>query len=114
MRSRVFVLQESVIPGTAIPMDYSPAEIYGDVEFVLRYDPSHQSRSPINRQALDDLERMVRVYDEETDYIVLTGSPIVFFLAGAAFMSAGKSPTLLTWDRRTQTYRKNTLELIGA
>lgn len=103
----VWVLQESIIPGSnGVPMDYSPAERFGDVQFVLNTDASRQSNSSINDRILDDLRQMARLYREEGDFIVLTGSPLVIHMAGMAMAEVGKVPTVLNWDKRSQDYRR--------
>lgn len=103
----VWVLQESIIPGSnGVPMDYSSAERFGDVQFVLNVDASrHGGNSAINERIFNDLLKMAQLY-REGDYLVLTGSPMVIFMAGAALAEAGKVPTLLNWDKRGQEYRK--------
>src|SRR5574337_1060112 len=103
----VWVIQESIIPGSnGVPMDYSPAERFGDVQFALTVDMSRQSNSPINGCIFEDLSQMVGLYHEGRDYLVLTGSPAVIFMVGAAFALADKRPTLLVWDKRGQEYRE--------
>lgn len=102
----VWVLQESIIPGSAgVPMDYSSAERFGDVQFVLNGDPSRQSNSPINERIFDDLSKMAQLYRDD-DFLVLTGAPMTIFMAGAALARAGKIPTLLSWNKRHQEYQK--------
>lgn len=105
-KSTVWVIQESVIPGSSgTPIDYAPAEQYGEVQFVLTLEPSKRDNSAINAQIFEQLMRMAMLFNESTDYLVLTGSPLAIFMTGMALTSFDKSPTILVWDRRAAVYR---------
>ena len=109
-RGVVWVLQESIIPGSnGVPMDYSAAERFGDVQFVLTVEPSKHDNSTINEHVAAELARMAMLYREDEDHIVLTGSPIAIFMAGAALAAAGKAPRALVWNRKTASYHPATL-----
>lgn len=111
-RGTVWVLQESIIPGSnGVPMDYSAAERYGDVQFVLTVEPSKHDGSTINEHVAEELARMAMLYRENEDYIVLTGSPVAIFMAGAAIAAAGKAARMLVWNRKTAVYRPISLPL---
>ena len=105
-RGTVWVLQESLVPGgNGTPMDYSPAERFGDVQFVLNIEPSRQQGGTINQHVYAQLLRMAELYREDRDYLVLTGSPLSIFMAGMVLVEVDKTPNILAWDRRTRTYR---------
>lgn len=109
-RGTVWVVQESVIPGSnGIPMDYSPAEEFGDVQFISRTDTSRQQNSSINDGVLESMRHMARLYRAGMDYIVLTGSPLAIFMVGVAMAEVGKPAQILLWDRRTSNYRPVTI-----
>lgn len=104
-RGTVYVLTESIIPGSnGVPIDYSPAEQYGNVEFVVHIEPSRQRQSTINAAIYRQLLQMAELYREGRDYLVLTGNPMVIFMAGMAMVEVDKVPTLLMWDRKRATY----------
>jgi len=112
MQPTVFVLQESVVPGSnGVPMDYQPAERFGEVQFVLNQDPANHSGSQFNDEIQTELVRMAEIYKPNHDYVILTGSPLSIMMAGAAFAAVNKPVTLLKWDRRDRAYRPIRLNL---
>ena len=100
--SKVFVTQES-------NLDYSKAEEFGQVAFlsVDRKDDLHNvANSEHNSRMLSHLAHGLRDFNEDEDWLVITGSPYinaaVFWLLGLA---GCKKLRLLRWDNRDMLYR---------
>ena len=99
-----WVIKEQ-INGGSNAMDYSPAMIYGDIEFVTRSDiPLHPGSSIQERWALDVI-KFTEKYDPTRDFIITTGSPTAIFAVGHALGAVGKTPRYLVWRREENRYR---------
>jgi len=57
--------------------DFSPAEKYGRLQFLLRPSASPFNLQPVLRSLHDQLQH----FDAETDYLLLTGNPVLLGLA---------------------------------
>ena len=87
------------------PMDYSPAMVYGDIEFVTKTDLPSYPNSSIQVNWNDAVADFVNKYDSERDLIITTGQPTAIFAVGHALGLAGKSPRFLMWRREENRYR---------
>lgn len=108
-RPIVWVVKEQVLRGPTgpVPMDYTSAYRYGDVEFVTRSDlPLTRGESSLKDQWTASVRDFLRRYDAECDFIVLTGSPLAIFLLGVVIGSVGPTarPKVLVWRRETDQY----------
>lgn len=109
MRNRptVWVVKEQVMRGPTgpVPMDYTAAYEYGDVEFITETDfPTTRGPSALK---LHWHERVKAVMHEMSndDFIVLTGGPLSIFLIGFVLGVFGElTPTLLIWNREQSKY----------
>lgn len=108
-RSRVFVTQENT------SLNYTTAEQFGDITFMSRDDYSPIKNSLSNEKLLAELQRHLKSFDIERDYIVVTGSPIV---AAAVFLLLGRfgyahRVNVLRWSNRDHTYQPITIDITG-
>ena len=103
-KPKVYVVKEQVNGGSNA-MDYSPAMMYGDVEFITRNDiPFHPGSSIQERWTLDVI-KFTEKYEPNRDFIIATGQPTAIFAVGYALGLAGKCPRYLVWRREENRYR---------
>ena len=86
-------------------MDYSPAMVYGDIEFITKADMPLHPRSAVQLTWDADVAFFVSEYNPDKDYIITTGQPIAIFSVGHALGLAGKTPRFLVWRREENRYR---------
>lgn len=101
---KVFVVQENN------RVDYCDAERFGEVRFMTAEEFKPMSSSLRNANILEDVRLHMGQFNPETDYLVLTGNPIVI---GYAFhLALLKSPAVkcLQWDRFNGSYREVTFK----
>jgi hypothetical protein len=106
-RPKVFVIKEQV-RRTEIgnePMDYSPAMMYGDIEFITKTDMPSYPNSSVQMNWDIDVARFVEAYDPSCDLIITTGQPTAIFAVGHALGLVKKSPRFLVWRRDENQYR---------
>lgn len=103
----VWVVKEQVVRGAvgSNAMDYSPAMVYGDIQFITRSDMPLHPASTVRALWDEDVEDFVKKYDEERDYIITTGQPTAIFAVGHALGLEGKNPRYLVWRREEGEYR---------
>jgi hypothetical protein len=105
--STVFVTQET-------NHDFAKAEEFGDIKFMLAPvdDLNNIKNSLHNERVLLELRRLLKSYNEESDWIVIAGSPYVsaavFFILGQMSISRVR---ILRWDNRDHSYRPMYLQL---
>lgn len=106
-RPKVWAIKEQVktTSAGAVPMDYSAAYEYGDLEFITDMDPPlHPGtvRLEWERQVL----RFLKVFDPDRDYVILTGSPLAIFLVGQLLggIEHLRRPRVLVWRREQSRY----------
>lgn len=87
------------------PMDYSPAEKYGQLRFITRTDLPMHPDSTIREVWEQDVAEFVRQYNPDTDFIITTGQPTAIFAMGHALGLVKKTPRFLVWRREDNAYR---------
>lgn len=96
--AKVYVTQES-------NHDFTPAEQWGDVEFLTKEEISPIKQSLRNEALLEDLEHKLKKYDPDEDFIVVAGSPyvaaLVFYLLGRRGVPQIR---MLRWSNRDRLY----------
>jgi hypothetical protein len=105
-RSKVFIVKEQVRRDATgpVPMDYTPAFKYGDVEFITSFDlPLHQNGT-LTGVWMKDVRKFLQRFDPENDWIVLTGSPLAIFIVGLLMGRSEKIPRILVWKREIDQY----------
>ncbi len=103
----VWIIKEQMVRGEIhpIPMDYSAAMEYGDLEFITRHDMPMYPKSSVQEQWNRDVANFSIKYNPETDFVVTTGQPMAIFAVGWVLGSMGKSPRFLVWRREENRYR---------
>lgn len=106
-KGRVWVTQEN-------GLDFSPAEQYGEVQFLTHQDLNNLKGSLHNEELLRRVAGKLISFDEAVDWVVITGSP---YVTAAVFMILGakhvKRVQVLRWDNRDYVYRPLHIELPG-
>lgn len=96
----VFVVQENN------RLDYSPAEEFGDVVFMTAEEYKPVKSSLRNVEILQRIRAMMRTFDPERDYLVLTGNPVAIGFAFHLAASRYNSFRCLQWDRFSGQYKQ--------
>lgn len=94
---RVFVTQE-------IPVDFSPAEVFGDVVFCSRHEITPTKGGFINQSTIAGIKSTMVEYIPGEDYILLSGSPIAIAHCLMAAFKRGPTHNLLKWDGQRGAY----------
>lgn len=96
--TKVYVTQET-------PFNFSPAEMYGEVEFLTHRDLNNIKSSLSNSHTLREIGHKLKSVDFDEDYFVLTGSP---YITASVFLMMGnrgiKKVNVLRWDNRDRKY----------
>lgn len=103
----VWIIKEQMIRGEIhpIPMDYTPAMQFGDIEFITKHDMPMYGKSQVQEFWNRDVVDFVKKYDPLDDYIITTGQPMAICAVGFALGQAGKCPRFLVWKREEGRYR---------
>lgn len=106
-RATVFIIKEQMVRDSigSNPMDYSAAMPYGDLEFITHSDMPVYPSSSVRVRWDGDVERFIKKYDPELDYIITTGQPVAIFSIGYLLGLSGKKPRFLLWRREENRYR---------
>jgi hypothetical protein len=102
----VFVVKEQVIRdevGT-VPIDYSPALKFGDLQFITSHDMPLHRRSAVQANWNSDVALFISQYNPKTDYIICTGQPMAIMTIGYLLGLVQKVPRYLVWRRQAGVY----------
>lgn len=106
-RPTVWVLKEQVTRGSTgpVPMDYSPAYKYGDIQFITDFDiPLTRAPSTLAMKWAEQAARFWNRVDLDNDYLILTGAPLSMFILGVLCSLRGAPPRILVWRREQGAY----------
>lgn len=105
MKNKVYVTQET-------NHDFTPAEQFGEVEFLTCDDLNNNKSSMQNEHVLASIRHKLRKFDPANDWLVITGSP---YISAAVFLMLGhmkvQSVQVLRWDNRDHRYLPMFIEL---
>jgi hypothetical protein len=103
----VYVCKEQMIRSDVgpVPMDFTPAMEYGEIEFITTHDIPLYTKSNVQRNWDMDVNEFVTKYDDTRDYIITTGQPTAIFAIGHRLGMVGKTPRFLVWRREENRYR---------
>jgi hypothetical protein len=106
-KPKVWIVKEQMIRGETqpIPMDFSPAMQFGEIEFITAFDMPMYPRGSVQDAWNEDVASFVRRYDEKNDYIITTGQPMAIFCVGWVLGMERKAPRFLIWRREENKYR---------
>jgi hypothetical protein len=108
MNNKVFVTQET-------NLDFTPAEQFGEVQFLTRDDLNNIKGSLHNEAIVADLAAKLKDFDYVRDYVVIAGSP---YISALVFMILGKmnlrEVRVLRWNNRDFNYIPMYLNLRNA
>lgn len=102
---KVWVVQENP------RMDYSPAEAFGEIRFMTADEFRPMAASLKNEDIKADVERGAAEFVAETDWLVLTGNPIMIGYAFHLVHKENSRVRFLQWDRIRGEYRPYTFEV---
>lgn len=105
MTAKVLVTQEN--PN----LNYLPAEQFGEVHFLTRLDFSPIRNSLTNDAVIKELRDKLRDYNPQTDYIVISGSPVVSSVAFMIIREKTDTVNILRWSNRDQMYQHLVISL---
>lgn len=88
----------------SVPLDYTAAYKYGDIEFITELDFPIYGRGSAAAQWGGAVEKFLNKYDPIRDWLVLTGSPLSIFLLGLRLGNAEITPRILVWRRDSNEY----------
>lgn len=99
-KPRVFVVQEN--PN----LNYMSAEQFGEVVFMTAVEFSPMKNSPRNKVILDGIEAMMRDFDPDVDYLLLSGNPIIMGYVFHLAMAKKPEVSVLWWSRDDRKYNE--------
>lgn len=104
---KVWIIKEQMIRGetSPIPMDYSAAMEFGDLEFITHHDMPLYGKSSVQETWNRDVQEFVHQYDAIRDFVITTGQPMAIMCVGFAMGRASKIPRFLVWRREENRYR---------
>jgi hypothetical protein len=107
-KPKVWVIKEQVrrSDNGASAMDYTPAMVFGELEFITEFDLPLHAQSTVATQWSKAVTAFLVSYDPAEDFIILTGSPLAIFLVGIIVGRAAQSasPKILVWRREQGRY----------
>jgi hypothetical protein len=105
--SKVWIVKEQMLRNEigTVPMDYSPAMQWGDIEFITMHDMPMYVRSSVQEAWNQDVLKFAEQYDQQKDYIITTGQPMAIFCVGWVLGFERKIPRFLVWRREENKYR---------
>lgn len=102
---KVFVTQEA-------SLDFTPAELYGEIKFLTRNDLNNIKGSLHNEGIVQEISAKLDEFDPQEDWVVVAGSP---YITALVFMLLGykghRSVKLLRWNNRDFIYMPMYLDL---
>lgn len=102
---KVFVTQE--MP----QFNYTTAEEFGDIVFLTANDWSPVASSMHNETLLGNVKNQLKFYNNQEDFIVMTGSPIIIAVAFMVLSRHTNRVQVLKWSNRDLMYSKVTIEV---
>lgn len=99
MDSKVYVTQENTA------LNYLPAEDFGEIVFITRNDFSPIRNSLSNVELINDIERALKSFNPDVDYITVSGSPVVAAVVFMVLAKKTKHVQILRWSNRDRLYQ---------
>lgn len=99
MKAKVFITQEN--PN----LNYLPAEQFGDIVFLTREDFSLVRNSLHNDALIAEVRQKLKEFNPETDYITVSGSPVVAAVVFMILSEKTKTVNMLRWSNRDHVYQ---------
>lgn len=99
MKARVFITQEN--PN----LNYLPAEQFGDIVFLTREDFSPVRNSLHNDALIAEVRQKLKDFNPETDFITVSGSPVVAAVVFMILSEKTKAINMLRWSNRDHVYQ---------
>lgn len=87
-------------------LKYNTAEEYGELKFLSASDYRHTTDdSEYNDNLTAVIARKLKDYNEDLDYVIPAGSPIIMMVVSAILSRRGvKKFNILKWDNRDMIY----------
>lgn len=102
---KVYVTQENPA------LNYLPAEEFGEVVFLTRDDFNPIKNSLANEALLADLQRKLKAFLPDDDFMVISGSPVVSAAVFMLLRDRTNRVKILRWSNRDRIYQPLHLQL---
>ena len=96
----VFVAQENN------RLNYTDAEQFGTVRFLTSREYSPMANSLINNDILDEIRAKMASFQPDTDFLLLSGNPVMIGYVFHLAMKIKGYVKLLQWDGMSTSYRE--------
>lgn len=106
-RPKVFITQE------VTTANYTTAEQFGDVVFLVATELSHVRGSLHNKRVAAVIRSKLSAFRPDVDYIAPSGSPIITGMAFAILREKASSFNVLKWNSRDSQYVALHIDLEG-
>jgi hypothetical protein len=94
------------VTGERQGFNYTAAERYGEITFITSRDLTMPMHAPGNQLIRSAINEAVMKFDPETDYLLLSGSPVIAGLAIGKIIARHdpKYIRVVKWDNRIEDY----------
>lgn len=101
--SKVYIIQEMT------RMNYLPAASFGQIDHLTRLEFKPLQNSNQSEYVLDEVSAKLSNFDPSSDYIIMTGGPVLIGLVIHALLDKHGYVKVLHWDRQELKYMPFTL-----
>jgi hypothetical protein len=92
-------------------MDFSPAEVYGDVVFMDIEMSRMKEPSDRDQSKMRSMVQTAQRFRPDRDFVIFTGSPVVIATMGAIMGKYHPRFRTLRWDRTSKQYIPVTISM---
>lgn len=103
--AKVYVTQENPA------LNYLPAEEFGEIVFLTKDDFSVIKNSLVNEALVADLQRKLKAFIPDDDFMVISGSPAVSAAVFMLLRERTKRVKILRWSNRDRIYQPLVIQL---
>lgn len=103
----VWVVKEQMMRGdlSSVAMDYGPAMMFGDLQFITHQDMPLHPGSSVQQVWDSEVDRFAREFNPQLDFVIPTGQPMAILCVGWWLGMVGKTPRFLIWRPQENQYR---------
>ncbi len=96
-KSKVYITQDN-------GKNYAPAHKYGEPIFITNAEYTSVRNSSSNKKIIDNISEMVKSFDANLDYVVLSGDPVIISLTVHAILTEYGYLRVLKWHSIDRMY----------
>ena len=97
-KNKVYISHENT------KLDYALASTYGEVEIVAVNEYSAMLVSKANTQTISDINKTVKKFNPDHDYVVISGDSLIFGILLTRLLMEHGSAQILKWSPRDAKY----------